>query len=370
MSKTNFEILLVATPGLETELYAEAKELHFQSPKIIVGGVTIQGDWPEVWRANLELRGCSRVLARIGEFRVSHLAQLDKLAHAFPWKKFLKHDVPVSVEATCKKSKIYHSGAVTQRIETALKAALGATIEKDAALAIKVRIERDMATISIDTSGEMLHKRGHKEAVGKAPMRETMASLILRRCAYDGQETVVDPMCGSGTFVIEAAEIAAKLKPGRNRDFAFELLKSYDATAWAELKANSKIATPMQKFYGSDRDAGAIASSGANAERAGVSTLTQFTKRAITDLTPPNGAPGLVIINPPYGTRIGDKKPLFALYGALGKTLTERFKGWRVGIVTSDSSLAKATGLAFTDPGQAILHGGISVYVFQTKILT
>ena len=369
MLNTNFEIFLVATPGLEPELFAEAKELNFQSPKMIVGGVTINGGWPDVWRANLELRGCSRVLARIGEFRVSHLAQLDKLAHAFPWKKFLRHDVPVSVEATCKKSKIYHSGAVTQRIEAAIKDEVGTTINKDAALAIKVRIERDIATISIDTSGEMLHKRGHKEAVGKAPMRETLASLILRRCNYDSKETVVDPMCGSGTFVIEAAEIAAKLKPGRHRSFAFEQIKSFDETKWAELKSKSRNATPTQKFYGSDRDAGAIASSIANAERAGVLAFTSFTKRPISDLVPPEGLPGLVIINPPYGTRIGDKKPLYALYGALGITLSERFKGWRVGLVTTDSSLAKATGLPFANPGKSISHGGLSVYIFQTAAL-
>lgn len=370
MSNMVFEILLVATPGLEPELFAEVKELNFMFPKIIIGGVTIQGNWPDVWRANLELRGCSRVLARIGEFRVSHLAQLDKLAHAFPWKKFLHHDVRVSVEATCKKSKIYHSGAVAQRIETAIKDELGAAINKDAALAIKVRIERDLATISIDTSGEMLHKRGHKQAVGKAPMRETVASLILRRCNYDGKETVLDPMCGSGTFVIEAAEIAARLKPGRSRKFAFEQLKSIDADAWAELKTKGRNVTPVQKCYGSDRDAGAIASSIANAQRAGVSAFTSFYKQAISDLKPPEGPPGLVIINPPYGTRIGDKKPLFALYGALGETLSERFKGWRVGLVTSDSTLAKATGLPFADPGKSISHGGLSVYVFQTTALT
>ena len=369
MQNTNFEILLVATPGLEPELFSEVQKLQFKSPKIITGGVTIQGDWPEVWRANLELRGCSRVLARIGEFRVSHLAQLDKLAHAFPWKKFLRHDVPVSVEATCKKSKIYHSGAAAQRIETALKKELGATIDKDAELAIKVRIERDLCTISIDTSGEMLHKRGHKEAVGKAPMRETLASLILVRCGYDGRETVVDPMCGSGTFVIEAAEIAAKLKPGRNRSFAFERLKSFDSVAFSEMKSKGQTNVPAQKFYGSDRDAGAISSSTANAERSGVSSFCKFSKLPISDLTPPDGPPGLVIINPPYGTRIGDKKPLFALYGALGKTLTERFKGWRVGLITTDSSLAKATGLPFANPGKSISHGGLSVYVFQTTAL-
>ena len=215
----------------------------------------------------------------------------------------------------------------------------------------------------------MLHKRGHKEAIGKAPMRETLSSLILRRCGYDGKETVVDPMCGSGTFVIEAAEIAAKLQPGRNRNFAFEQLKSFDAAVWEEMKSKAQGTTPTQKFYGSDRDAGAITSSIANANRAGISAFTLFTKCPISQLNPPEGPPGLVIVNPPYGTRIGNKKPLFAAYGALGKNLSERFKGWRVGLVTSDASLAKATGLPFSAPGKSISHGGLSVYVFQTTAL-
>ena len=368
-SLAEFEIFLVAAPGLEVELCAEVKQLRFKDPKIINGGVIVQGGWPEVWRANLEIRGASRVLVRIGSFRVSHLAQLDKLARAFPWGQFLRADVPVAVEATCKKSKIYHSGAAAQRIATAITEELGAPIAADAALIIKARIEHDLCTISIDTSGEMLHKRGMKEAVGKAPMRETLASLILRRCGYDGAEPVVDPMCGSGTFVIEAAEIAAGLKPGRARSFAFEQLAGFEAGAWAKMKGNEQAATPVFNFHGSDRDAGAIKSSLANAERAGVAAFTEFKQQPISDLTPPNGPHGLVIVNPPYGTRIGDKKPLFALYGALGKTLLTRFSGWRVGIVTADSSLAKATGLPFAPPGQSISHGGLSVYVFQTKAL-
>ena len=369
MTNNQFEIFLVATPGLEAELCAEAKQLNFRSPKVINGGVTIEGSWPDVWRANLEVRGCSRVLARIGSFHVGHLAQLDKLAHAFPWKKFLRHDVAVSVEATCKKSKIYHSGAAAQRIETAIKDIVGTTIEKDAPIAIKARIEKDLCTLSVDTSGEMLHKRGHKEAVAKAPMRETLASLILRRCGFNGHETVVDPMCGSGTFVIEAAEIATGLMPGRSRSFAFEHLKSFDAEQWAKMQNAAHGHAATHKFYGSDRDIGAIKAATANAERATVSDVTIFAQKPISDLVPPAGSPGLVIVNPPYGTRIGDKKPLFALYDALGKTLLKRFSGWRVGIITSDSSLAKATGLPFNTLGTSILHGGLSVNLYQTEKL-
>ena len=366
MTIKQFEIFLVATPGLEVELCAEVKQLQFKDPKIISGGVTIEGGWPDIWRANLEIRGCSRVLARIGSFHAAHLSQLDKRARAFPWKDFLRSDVALSVEATCRKSKIYHSGAAAQRIETALIEELGAQIDKDAAVAIKLRIEKDLCTISIDTSGEMLHKRGHKEAVAKAPMRETLASLMLRRCGYEGKETVVDPMCGSGTFITEAAEIAAGLSPGRSRNFAFEHLKSFDAELWNKMQSSKMGRTTPFKFHGSDRDAGAIKAAMSNAERAGVSGITAFVQKPISDLTPPDGPPGLVIVNPPYGTRIGDKKPLFALYGALGKTLLSKFSGWRVGIVTTDSSLAKATGLTFKPTGEAISHGGLRVFMYQT----
>src|SRR5262249_59946168 len=134
---------------------------------------------------------------------------------------------------------------------------LGAPLSPEAEICIKARIEDDLCTISIDTSGDALHKRGHKEAVNKAPMRENLAALFLRQCGYDGNEPVVDPMCGSGTFVIEAAEIAARLNPGRNRRFAFEQLATFDAAAWQRMRGTSGQRAPPARCYGSDRHAGA-----------------------------------------------------------------------------------------------------------------
>lgn len=331
----NLEIFLVAAPGLEALLCAEAAEKGFKDPKPAKGGVTIRGDWVEVWRANLALRGASRVLVRIDAFRALHLSQLDKRARRVPWDAFLRPDVPVRVETSCTSSRIYHSGAATQRIAKAIHEELGAPISPDAELCIKARIDDDLCTISIDSSGSTLHKRGHKEAVNKAPMRETLASLFLRHCGYDGNEPVVDPMCGSGTFVIEAAEIAAGLQPGRSRHFAFEHLVSFDAEAWQRLRTPENRETPTVRFLGCDRDAGAIEMSCANAERAGVRALTEFRVQPIDDLTPPDGPPngppdapsGLVIVNPPYGARIGNMKSLYPLYQTLGKTLMARFHG-------------------------------------------
>lgn len=362
----DFEIFIVTAPGLEPALCAEVQAKGFRDPTPVKGGVTVRGGWPEVWRANLELRGATRVLARIGAFRALHLAQLDKRARRVAWGEVLRPDVPFRVEASCKASRIYHAGAAAQRIERAIREELGAPVSPEAEVAIKARIDDDLCTISVDTSGESLHKRNHKEAVNKAPMRETLASLFLRQCGYDGAEPVVDPMCGSGTFVIEAAEIAAGLHPGRSRRFAFEQLATLDEAAWQRLRGTGGGAKPAIRFFGSDRDAGAISMSRANAERAGVAELTEFRQHAVSDLTAPEGPPGLVIVNPPYGTRIGDKKHLYALYQALGQTLLARFGGWRVGVITNEASLATATALPFAPPAAPVSHGGVRVTLYLT----
>jgi putative N6-adenine-specific DNA methylase len=369
---TKLEIFLVTVPGFEPALNAEAVEKGFKKTVCAKGGVTFHGTWEDVWRANLVLRGASKILVRLGAFRALHLAQLDKRARRFPWDDFLRNDVPVRVEVTCKKSRIYHQGAAKQRIETAIKEELGAPISDEANLCLKVRIFEDMCTISIDTSGTGLHKRGHKEAVNKAPMRETLAALVLRQCGYTGNMPVLDPMCGSATFVLEAAEIAAQLAPGRSRNFAFEQLATFDESTWHSLKKDTiKVDNKPKEglaFYGFDRDNGAIKISKANAERAGVTALCHFEKQTISTLKRPDGPAGLIIVNPPYGTRIGEVKKLFALYQSLGNKLKEQFQGWRVGIVTNNDGLAKACGLSFDKQKLSFSHGGIKVALFQTTI--
>jgi putative N6-adenine-specific DNA methylase len=367
MTKTkDFEIFLATAPGLEPMLYAEVRSHRFKAVKEVAGGVAIHGTWPDVWRANLVLRGPSRILARIDAFRAPQLADFEKRARRVPWRTVLRPDVPVRVEATCKASRIYHSGAAEERIAKAITAEIGAPISDEASVCIRARIENDFCTISVDTSGELLHKRGHKEAVAKAPMRENMAALFLRQAGYVGTEPVVDPMCGSGTFVIEAAEIAAGLKPGRSRHFAFEELATFDAAAWQQVRGTD---TPIQtdlRFYGSDRDQGAITMSRANAERAGVAAITEFQAHTLSELQAPSGPTGLVIVNPPYGTRIGEKRELTPLYRSLGQTLMTRFSGWRAAIIATDATLARATGLPFAAPAAPVAHGGLRVTLFQT----
>lgn len=360
-----FEIFLATAPGLEPLLFEEVRTKGFRRPKAVPGGVAIEGGWPEVWRANLWVRGAGRVLARIDSFRAVHLAQLDAKARRVDWAGVLRADVPFRVEASCAGSRIYHSGAAAQRIETAIRETLGARQAEDGVL-VMVRLENDQCTISVDTSGEPLHKRGYKQALNPAPLRETMAALFLRQCGYEGTEPVVDPMCGAGTFVIEAAEIAARLNPGRSRTFAFEHLASFDAEAWAAMRAVRSQRVPAARCYGRDRDAGAIAMSRANAERAGVAEITDFAQAPISELTPPEGPPGLVIVNPPYGSRMGEGTDLAPLYAAFGQAMLRRFAGWRVGMVTSEPKLAHATRLPFLPNTAPVPHGGLRVALYRT----
>lgn len=363
MSKP-FPLFLACLPGLEPTLSDEARALGLPDPQPVPGGVETMGTWPDIWRANIWLRGASRVLVRIGAFRAMHLAQLDKRARKFPWAETLRPDVPLRVEATCTRSRIYHEKAAAQRVARAITETLGAPISADSPLRLMVRIEDDLVTLSLDTSGEGLHKRGHKLDTGKAPLRETMAALFLRQMGFDGSQPVLDPMCGSGTFVIEAAEWAAGLAPGRARSFAFEQLAGFDPSACAALRATPRKDMPRQ-FFGLDRDQGAIQRSIANAARADVAGITAFTCQPLSALTRPDTPPGLVMVNPPYGARLGNPKLLYGLYASLGEVLAREFRGWRVGLVSSERKLAHATGLPLT-PGPLIPHGGLKVQIFQS----
>ena len=365
----SFEIFLATAPGLENLLYDEVRGKGFKRVKATKGGVTIEGDWPEVWRANLWVRGASRVLARIASFQVLHLAEIEVLAREVPWSDVLNPEHSFRVEVSCSRSRIYHSGAAAERIERAISDILKVEPSSDSEITVMARIDHDRCTLSIDTSGALLHKRGYKTAINKAPMRENMAALFLQQCGYKGTEPVFDPMCGSGTFVIEAAEIAARLNPGRLRNFAFEKLVTFDSQAWENMRSVTRHGVTGINFYGSDRDDGAVKMSAENAARAGVDELTEFKLQTISDIIPPISTPGLVIINPPYGGRIGDKHKLLPLYQTLGKVLRERFAGWRIGIITTDKSLAQSTALPFLPLSAPVQHGGLRVNLFHTGVL-
>ncbi|MEM6441615.1 MAG: class I SAM-dependent RNA methyltransferase [Pseudomonadota bacterium] len=372
------EMFLAGPPGAEPVILAEAREHGFADLVATPGGVEFSGPLSEAWRANLLLRCPTRVLIRLARFPAAHLAQLDRRARRLPWGALLRADVPVVVTATTRASRIYHQGAAAQRLETALAETLGAPVvgtsepaDDPAAISVLLRIERNLCTVSIDASGAPLHRRGFKLAVGKAPLRETLAAILLRQAGFDGSEPVVDPMCGSGTLVLEAAEIACGLAPGRHRAFAFERLAGFDAEAWEAIRDAAMPREPEHapRYHGSDRDAGVVDMARANAERAGLADHATFAQRAIRDAQPPDGPSGLVIVNPPYGDRIGDKTALRGLYGALGRTLTERFSGWRAAVVTSEPALAQAMGLPLERPPPPLPHGPLRIRLHRTGVI-
>lgn len=359
------ELFLVCPPGLEPFLGEEARELGLGAVAEAAGGVLCRGDWRAVWRANLELRGATRVLVRLGTFRAASLGALDAAARGFDWCQLAPRE-PVRLDITCRKSRIAHAGAASQRLERVLRA-LHIPVTPSAEITLKLRIERDVCAVSVDSSGQALHLRGYKANVGKAPLRETLAALFLRACGYRPGEPVLDPMCGSGTFVIEAAEMAAGLAPGRNRHFAFERLPSFSRAQYDALPRLGRR-SESGALIGSDRNAGAVEAARKNAARAGVGEITAFHQRSVSALEAPPGRPGLVMVNPPYGARIGKRSDLFALYSALGETLrAPAFEGWRLGMVTADDALAKATKLKLA-AGPHVPFGGLKVRLYQAEL--
>jgi len=365
------ELFAVAPPGTESLLQRELAALGILG-RAVPGGVELRGDAATIRRVNFESRLASRLLLRLGRFETLHLNELEKLTAKLDVAPFLRADEPLAVRATCRKSRIYHSGAAEERVHRALAKKLridlapaqGSLDEDDAPpQTVLVRFDHDVCTLSLDTSGAHLHKRGYRLETAKAPLRETLAAALLAEAGYQGDVAFVDPLCGSGTFAIEAALIATRAAPGRLRSFAFERWPSHDAHAWRQLwdAADARRRPAPAPIVASDRDEGAVGAARRNAERAQVAIDVRH--HAVSDSRPPAGT-GLLLTNPPYGERVGDPGRLRDLYATLGKLASRQYAEWTVGFVTTDSRLAQASGLAFTRSTPPLPHGGLRVKLY------
>jgi putative N6-adenine-specific DNA methylase len=368
----------IAAPGLEPLLEAELKELSIKC-KAVQGGVEWKGSESSIAIANLWSRIASRVVVRIGEFRARSFFELERHAKKVEWDKYLAPGVPVQFRVTARKSKLYHTGAIAQRLQEAIARKTGKEViiansgdddetgdegaAASSAQLFVVRFERDEAVISADTSGELLHRRGYRQAIAKAPLRETLAAAMLRGAGWSGRAPLVDPMCGSGTIPIEAAMIARKMPPGLQRNFSFLTWPGADTARWKALveHATSQILpkSPVA-IAGSDRDAGAIEASLANAERAGVAGDIRFTAQSVSGAVPVGEGQGLLIMNPPYGERIGETEALRNLYAQVGNVARANFEGWDVAMLSANKALDGQTGLEFTERFKTS-NGGIPV---------
>ncbi len=359
------DLFVVCAPGLEPVTAAEVAALSLDG-RAVPGGVELQGDLQTAARLNLWLRTASRVVARLGSFTAKTFPELVHKAKELPWEMALRPRAPAALRVTCRKSKLYHSDAVAERLRTAIETRLGAPApvageDDDGAQLFLARFDHDVCTVSADTSGALLHQRGYRLAPGLAPLRETLAAALLLSSGWTGETPLCDPLCGAGTIAIEGALIAAGRAPGAGRSFAFQ--------RWA--KAPPLPALPPSRAAGlsieaSDLDAGAITAARANAQRAGVQI--HFEQRALADL-PPRAGSGLVATNPPYGVRIGPATnplggDLDALYRELGQVLRARRPGWQLAAVVPHERLGRAIGLGM----QRLLktqNGGLPVELMR-----
>jgi putative N6-adenine-specific DNA methylase len=346
------------------------------------GGIAFDGDLTALARANLWLRTASRVLVRVAEFRATAFYELERHAKRIDWSSFVVPRSRLSFRVTCRKSKLYHSDAVAQRFEEAVSRAIPdieAATEKnkeeddadtaDNGQLFVVRFLHDVCTVSVDSSGALLHLRGYRQQLAKAPLRETLAAATILGAGWTGDTPLVDPMCGSGTIPIEAALIARRMAPGRDRSFAFLDWPISDRTMWEKLvsdaKADERSGSPVP-ITGYDRDAGAITAARANAERAGVAGDIELGVQPISALPAAHG-PGSIVSNPPYGVRIGDADRLRNLYAQLGNVARAKRPGWTLALLSADRTLERQVGLRFEER-LATRNGGIPVRLVVADI--
>ena len=335
------------------------------------GGVEFDGDRRALYKANLSLRTASRVLVRLGTFNAAAFSELRKKASRLPWTRCLAPGRAISLRVTCHKSRLYHTGAIAERIAGAIGDRIGeypavrgldeAGGDEPPQLFV-VRFVRDRCTVSADASGVLLHKRGYRQAVAKAPLRETLAAGSILASGWDGTSPLLDPFCGSGAIPIEAALMARGIDPGRARRFAFMDWPDFDEALWKSLleESDRRGRPEAPTITASDRDAGAIRMARENAERAGVAGDIEFSCRAISAMEPAGEGTGWVVTNPPYGLRTGSQRDLRDLYARFGDVLRTNCPGWHVAVLCSDPRLVQNTGLKLKDR-LTLVSGGLPV---------
>lgn len=387
---------------------------------VIPGGVEFTATVQDCYGANLYLRSCSRILMRIAKFKAENFRTLEKRVGEVEWELYLKPSIPVKYEVSTSSSRLYHKDAIAQRVEQSV-AAYFHNLDIDALQrdggekrygmqTIMIRGEDDFFEISIDSSGELLHKRGLKEYVGAAPIRETLAFAILSAMEYSPDLPLIDGMCGSGTFALEAAMISENIPAGFFRKFAFEEWPCFSQRQWNHMKkrAGSAITSPYKRAiishkkadiiysdkseipYGAieggaaqkplifavDQDSGILELLNRTVEEFHLSSSIKIIKSDFFDLSPEElvdsrgdladyrgktaDKKGFVVLNPPYGKRIGEKRDSDQLFDNIGKKLKSDFRGWCAAVIVPDKKILEHL------PGKKslipIFHGGLEIH--------
>ena len=351
----------------------EILDLGYEVSQVEDGRVTFIGDAEAICRANIFLRTTERVLLKVGSFHAETFEDLFQGTRAIPWEEYLPKDAKFWVaKASSIKSKLFSPSDIQSIMKKAMvermKKAYGIEWfpENGASFPLRVFLHKDTVTVALDTTGESLHKRGYRTLTSKAPITETLAAALIMLTPWKSDRILVDPFCGSGTFPIEAAMIAANMAPGMNREFLSEDWKHliprkcwYDAMDEANDLVDLSVQTDIQGY---DIDGDIVRAARANAKAAGVDELIHFQQRSVSDLSHPKKY-GFLITNPPYGERIEEKKNLPALYTQIG----ERFKAldsWSAFIITSYEDVEKYMGRK-ADRNRKIYNGMMKTYFYQ-----
>lgn len=360
----------VTSPGLEGVCARELEALGIDPLRQLVGGVEFEGGLRELYLANLWLRTATRILVRVGDVHARDFPGLYRKLLRLPWGRFLRPGGNCEVRASCRRSRLLHSDRVAETVTSAIERTLGSPGSEDGEKSLViVRLEDDNCFLSVDSSGSLLHRRGYRQDAVAAPLRETLAAGILQVLKWDGSKALVDAMTGSGTFAIEAAMLAANRPPGRERQFAFMDWPRYRAGLWQSLLQEAdrnRLETIPIKICGVDLNPQAIDAAGKNALQAGVSDLIDFSVLPMQELQAP-ATDGLILCNPPYGERLGQKETLGGLYGELGQLYREEFSDWQAALLSPRESLTKATGLTWQ---QLLLfsNGGLKISLLERGV--
>ena len=380
----------VTAPGAELLTAGELGRLGIGVDSSEPGGVAFTATSAELATALLWLRTANRVTVRLAEFRSASFSELEKHAKRVTWGDVVAPGGAVHFRVTSKKSKLYHQDGIAERLErsvlavvpgvTAIRAPSVAEELEDNVTALPdvqrviVRVFRDQVTLSADASGALLYLRGWRQAVAKAPLRETLAATLLAASGWADGETprgpLIDPFCGSGTIAIEAALLARRMAPGRGRRFAAEMWPGLGSSAegraaiWVAARADAASVelphSPVQ-ISAHDRDAGAITAAESNAERASVTGDVAFSRQSLSQL-PADSGEGWLVTNPPYGARIGERTALRDLYATLGRVLHERRPGWHLTMLSADRMLDAQLRIPLSDVLRTT-NGGIPVRI-------
>lgn len=342
--------------SLEKVLADELRALRADSIEVGRGGVAFEGDLALLYRANLWLRTAVRVLRPILDVDVHSPDELYAAVQSIDWSRTLTPEHTIAVDCNVRDSAITHSKYAALRVKDAICDQFVAKVGKRPSVdtetpmvGLNLHINQNHATLSLDSSGESLHKRGYRPIQTKAPLNEALAAGLILLTGWYGESPLIDPMCGSGTLCIEAAWIALQRPPGlTRRRFGFMGWMDYDVALWTSLRdeARAQVAKLLaHPILGFDVRGDAMHFSQSNAKAAGIGHLLRFERRRIEDFQPPPGPPGVLICNPPYGERIGEEKDLIGLYRTLGQVYHDRCEGWRLYVFTGNAFLARQMGL-------------------------